>query len=148
MRLTDIGLVPLVGGVATITKDKVRVGTHAITAEYLADDVSEKSISPVLEEVVTPAATTSTIVSSVNPSSSGQTVIFTATVTSSTGLDPFGNVTFTAGAVTLGTVAVINTKASISTASLPVGSTTITATYNGAAGFTSSSASSTQEVHP
>jgi Big-like domain-containing protein/VCBS repeat protein/FG-GAP repeat protein len=148
VRLTDIGLVPLVGGVATITKDKVRVGTHAITAEYLADDVSEKSISPVLEEVVTPAATTTTIVSSVNPSSSGQTVIFTATVTSSTGLDPFGNVTFTAGAVTLGTVAVINTKASISTASLPVGSTTITATYNGAAGFTGSSASLTQEVHP
>jgi hypothetical protein len=148
VRLTGIGLVPLIGGVATYTKSKVRVGKHAITAEYLGDDDSAPSTSPVLEEAVNPASTTTVLTSSANPSSSGQNVTFTATVTSSTGLDPFGSVTFSAGGTTLGTVALNDTIASISTATLPVGSTTVTATYSGADGFTGSSASLTQVVQP
>ncbi len=148
VRLTGIGLVPLVGGVASYTKTKIRVGTHAITAEYLGDSDSAPSTSTVLEEVVNPASTTTALTSSANPSLSGQNVTFTATVTSSTGLDPFGSVTFTAGSTTLGTVALKDTIASISTAALPVGSTTITATYSGADGFTGSSASLTQVVQP
>jgi Bacterial Ig-like domain (group 3)/FG-GAP-like repeat len=148
VKITDIGLVPLINGVATFTKPLARAGTHDITAEYLGDSLCGKSTSPVLVEVVNQASTTTAITSSANPSSSGQTVTFTATVTSSTGVDPFGTVTFTAGEVTLGTVAVKNTVASIATATLPVGSTTITATYSGAAGFTGSSASLTQVVQP
>jgi hypothetical protein len=148
VKITDIGLVPLVNGVATVTKTLVRTGTHAITAEYMGDSSSAKSTSPVLEEVVNPASTTTVLTSSANPSSSGQSVTFTATVTSSTGVDPFGKVTFTAGGVTLGTVSVTDTVAKISTATLPVGSTTITATYGGADSFTGSSASLTQVVQP
>ena len=84
---------PLVGGAATYTKTKVRVGTHAITAEYLGDSDSAPSTSPVLEEVVNPASTTTVLTSSADPSSVGQNVTFTATVTSSTGLDlRLGNV--------------------------------------------------------
>jgi uncharacterized repeat protein (TIGR01451 family) len=148
VKFKDIGEATLSGGVATFVKNSLRAGTHAVTAEYLGDADSGESTSPVLDEVVNPASTTTTITSSVNPSSSGQTVTFTATVTSSTGLDPFGKVTFTAGGTTLGTVSLKDSVATVSTAALPVGTSTITATYNGAAGFTGSGASLTQTVNP
>jgi hypothetical protein len=146
VRISDIGLVPLVNGVATITKNLVRAGTHDITASYQSDSDFARSTSPVYKEVVTPASTTTALVSSANPSSPGQTVTFTATVTSLAGVNPFGTVTFTAGGSTLGTVSLKDGVANISTASLPEGSTLITATYNGADSFTGSSASLTQVV--
>jgi uncharacterized repeat protein (TIGR01451 family) len=148
VKFKDIGEATLSGGVATFVKNSLRAGTHAVTAEYLGDADSGESTSPVLDEVVNPASTTTKITSSANPSSSGQTVTFTATVTSSTGLDPFGKVTFTAGGTTLGTVSLKDTVATVSTATLPVGTSTITATYNGSAGFTGSGASLTQTVNP
>jgi len=148
VKLTNLGRVQLIGGVGRITKARMRAGIHAITAEYAGDSNSTASASPVLEEVVNPVSTTTVLSSSADPSSSGQTVTFTAKVTSATGLDPYGTVTFTAGTTTLGTIAVSHTIASISTATLLVGSTTITSTYNGSAGFTGSAASLTQIVQP
>jgi len=146
VRISDLGLVPLVNGVATITKNLVRAGTHDITASYQSDSDFARSTSAVYKEVVTPSSTTTVLTSSANPSSSGQAVSFTATVTSSAGVNPFGTVTFTAGSATLGTVVLKDGVARISTASLPVGSTLITATYSGADSFTGSSASLTQVV--
>ena len=148
VRFVGLGTVTLVGGVATLTKSQLRAGTHAITAEYVGDDASAQSKSSVYDEVVNPASTTTTVTSSANPSSPGQSVTFTATVTSSTGLDPFGTVTFTAGGATLGTVALKDMVASVSTSALAKGTVTITATYNGSAGFTGSSASLEQTVQP
>ena len=133
-------------GVATFTVKNLAVGTNPITAEYLGDSLSAKSTSPVLNQVVNPASTVTGITSSANPSSPGETVTFTAGVVSSTGAIPTGTVTFAAGGTTLGTVALTGRIAKISTATLPAGSTTITATYNGATGFTGSSASLTQSV--
>jgi hypothetical protein len=49
---TGIGWVTLSGGVATVTKSKLAVGTHAITAQYLGDAASAKSTSSVLDQVV------------------------------------------------------------------------------------------------
>jgi len=43
-------------GVATFTKSKLAVGTHAITAVYVGDRAYEESTSDVLEQVVQPAA--------------------------------------------------------------------------------------------
>ncbi len=146
VRFTGIGSATLVGGVATFTKPQLRAGNYAVTADYVGDADSATSKSAVLQEVVNPASTTTTLTSSANPSSSGQSVTFTATVTSSTGIDPFGKVTFTAGATTLGSVALKDNVASISTSTLPTGSTKITATYGGAAGFTGSAVSLTQVV--
>ena len=148
VKFTGLGEATLVGSLATYTKKGITAGTHSVTAEYEGDSESAPSASAVLEEVVNKASTTTVITSSANPSSSGLNVTFTAKVTSSTGLDPFGTVTFTAGAATLGTVEVTDTVASISTATLPVGSTKITATYSGSAGFGGSSASLTQKVNP
>jgi hypothetical protein len=147
VRLSGSGKVPLVNGVATVTKT-LKVGTYTITGAYGGDSIFAESDSPVVDEVVNPAATMTAITSSVNPSSSGESVTFTAVVTSSTGLDPTGDVTFTAGGVTLGTVKVKSTVAKISTATLPVGSNTITATYDGVTDFSGSSASLTQVVQP
>jgi hypothetical protein len=133
-------------GVAAFTVKNLAVGTNPITAEYLGDSLSAKSTSAVLNQVVNPASTVTGITSSANPSSPGETVTFTAGVVSSTGAIPTGTVTFAAGGTTLGTVALTGRIAKISTATLPAGSTTITATYNGATDFTGSSASLTQSV--
>jgi hypothetical protein len=47
-------VLPLVGGVASITLTNVKVGTHDLTAEYKGDDTSAPSTSEVLVEVVNP----------------------------------------------------------------------------------------------
>jgi hypothetical protein len=49
---TGIGMVSLNSGVATLTKSKLAVGTHPITAQYLGDATSAKSTSSVLNQVV------------------------------------------------------------------------------------------------
>jgi hypothetical protein len=56
VRLFDgtvgIGLATLSGGVASLTRSTLAVGTHPITAQYLGDSFNEKSTSPVLNQVV------------------------------------------------------------------------------------------------
>jgi hypothetical protein len=96
------------------------------------------------------AATGTALASSVNPSNSGQSVTFTATVStvvSNQGV-PVGTVTFKDGTTTLGTVALNSSaKASFSTSSLAVGQHSITASFNGSANYLSSTASTlTQTV--
>jgi Bacterial Ig-like domain (group 3)/FG-GAP-like repeat len=49
---TAIGSATLRGGVATLTKSNLAVGTHSITAQYAGDANSAKSTSPVLNQVV------------------------------------------------------------------------------------------------
>jgi hypothetical protein len=78
------------------------------------------------------AATTTTLSSATNPSSYGQAVILTAQVSTKGSVAPTGTVTFQNGATTLGTGSV-NTSgvATLSTSSLPLGSDSLTAEYNG-----------------
>jgi hypothetical protein len=49
---TPMGSVVLSGGVATLTKSKLAVGTHPITAQYLGDGANSKSKSSVVDQVV------------------------------------------------------------------------------------------------
>jgi hypothetical protein len=81
----------------------------------------------------------------VNPSTSGQAVIFTAKITSPT-VTPTGPVTFSAGKTVLGTAQLSGGKAALSISSLPVGSTKVTVTYAGDSNIAKSSASVTQIV--
>ena len=81
--------------------------------------------------------TTTTIVSSANPSAFGTSVTFTATVASQSGTST-GTVTFNDGSTTRGQVTLNNGTASYSTASLTIGSHSITASYSGDSGFTAS----------
>ena len=76
----------------------------------------------------------------------GQTVTFTAVVSSSAGT-PTGTVTFKHGSTVLGTGVVDATgTATFSTNSLAAGSDVITASYGGSTNFNVSSASLTQVV--
>ena len=98
--------------------------------------------------IVNKASTTSVLVSSLNPSTAGQPVTFTAAVSPTIAT---GTVTFVAsgsqGTLTLGTVALANGAASVITAAIPAGTSNITAQYNGDANYNGSiSAGLTQVV--
>ncbi len=92
--------------------------------------------------------TTTTVVSDINPSVAGQTVTFTATVTSTSGA-PTGTVNFRNGVTVIGTGTLDGSGvATFSTNTLTVGSHNITAVYVGDANFgTSTSAILVQNVN-
>ena len=96
------------------------------------------------------AVTATSIVSSSNPSTSGENIMFTANVTHPGGsLVPGGNVTFKDGGVAIGTVALGATgSAHLSTAALAPGTHVMTAAYSGDANYDpSESASLAQTVN-
>jgi hypothetical protein len=96
-----------------------------------------------------PAATTTTLGSSENPSHLGDAISLTATVAAA-GSVPTGSVTFSDSGIILGTVTLNGAgAATLITPSLAVGAHLIAASYSGAAGFASSqSASLAQQVAP
>jgi hypothetical protein len=143
-----LGTETLVDGVAAYTTTKLAVGTGSITAEYYKGSSSfDTSTSSVLSQVVNQASTTTTLVSSVNPSNSGQSVTFTATVAGQFGGRVTGSVTFMDGTTTLKTVNLSGGLAKYTTTTLAAGTHDITATYDGSTDFSTSSASLTQTVN-
>jgi hypothetical protein len=93
--------------------------------------------------IVNQASTTTTVTSSSNPSVSGQSVTFTATVLSGGGT-PTGTVTFLDGGNTIGTVTLdAGGAATFATSTLAVGNHTITTNYAGDTNFTGSTGSLT-----
>jgi len=142
-----LGSAKLNNGVATLMRKSLPAGTLWLTATYSGNAQSLSSTSTPLGQVVTRATTTTTIKSSVNPSAGGQLVMFTAIVTSPTA-KATGTVTFTVGAVNLGTAALnLGGKAIIATSGLPLGSNTISATYDGNDNIIGSAASMIQIVN-
>jgi Bacterial Ig-like domain (group 3)/Legume lectin domain len=130
---------------ATFTTSTLAVGTHTITGIYSGDgnfqaSTGDDSATP---QVVNKASTTTAVSSTANPSVSGQTVTFTASVAAvapGTGT-PTGTVDFKEGATDLTPGGVIVNGAGLATfaiSSLAVGSHTITATYGGSASFLTS----------
>ena len=128
----SLGSATLSGGVAKITTSKLPAGTLTLTATYGGNTANAKSVSSGLTQVVNQANSKTSIVSSVNPSNAGQTVKFTATVTSAT-TTPTGTVKFNDGSTELGTGTLAKGKASFSTSTLSAGSHKITAVYEGTA---------------
>jgi hypothetical protein len=101
------------------------------------------SLSPftvVKSQNSTPAGTTTALVSSVNPSDVGQSLTFTATVTSAAGT-PTGTVQFKIDGANSGPPVILNSSgvAQLTTSTLTAGTHTVTAAYNGDANFTASS---------
>ncbi len=91
--------------------------------------------------------TTMSLTPSVNPSVTGQTVVFTATVTNHDPSPPTGPVTFLDGATTLcSNVPLSGVIATCSASGLALGQHTITANYAGDANNEANSASLTQTV--
>jgi hypothetical protein len=122
--------VTLGGGKAIYTTSALSVGSHPITASYSGDTNNVVSTSSVVVQVVNglPKATV-ILTSNNNPSDFGQSVKFTATISSS---GATGSVTFYDGSASLGTVTLSSSGiAFVSTSSLSVGSHNITAVYGG-----------------
>jgi len=140
-----LGTVALTGNTASLSTSALTTGTHVITAIYSGDATFKTSTSPGLKQVVSKALTTVSLTSSPNPSALGQSVTFTATVSSSAGV-PTGTVTFKKGAMTLGPATLSSGVATFATSNLPAGSSTITVNYGGATNYSPSSASVTQVV--
>jgi hypothetical protein len=129
---------------ATFTISSLAVGRHTITAGYggdtnFASSTGDDSATP---QVVNQASTTTAVASSPNPSTSGQTVTFTATVApvSPGAGTPSGTVSFIEGATTLASSVTLNgsDQATFTTSSLASGSHTITASYSGDSSFKTS----------
>lgn len=142
----QLGQASLKSGLAKFTTSALPPGSDPILAIYSGDSKDNGSTSAVLTQIVE-AQTATKLSSSPDPSSYGQTVVFTATVTSSIGPPPNGEeVTFKQGSTTLGTGILSGGVATVSTSALGVGSKTITAVYAGDANFTSSTSPSISQV--
>jgi len=121
--------------VAVCASTTLTVGTHLITANYGADSTHYPSSALPLSQVVREGTATA-LTSSQNPSTVGQSITLTATVTVPPGggnVSPQGTVTYWDGASTILGNATLNASG---VATLPVSSLTdgvhaITATYNG-----------------
>lgn len=143
-----IGQVPLMpvisivpsGAAASITISNLAPGSHNIVATYASDTQFAASTGSVVQLVQ--SGTSTTISSSLNPSSTQQPVKFTAIVVASSPLagTPAGSVVFKEGATVLAAVAVDATgRASFITSTLGAGSHNITADFVGSSGWLNSS---------
>ncbi len=138
---TMIGSVTLSSGQTTLTTSALTPGGHSITTVYSGDSNNAGSTSAILSQTISLSTTTTTLVSSKNPSDVGQPVTFTANVNGGAGAPTGGTVTFMDGATTLGTVALSAGAATLTTSSLALGSHTITASFSGSPGFTGGTSS-------
>ena len=142
---TTLATVALSGGhspSASFTTSSLTAGSHQITPVYSGDANNDPSSVPLTQNVLAASATATILVSSVNPSTVGQAVTFTATVSSGGGT-PTGTITFKDGGTTLATVPLSGVTASFTTSSLTAGSHSITAVYSGDVSNTSSTSSPT-----
>jgi len=142
----SLGTGTLTNGTASLTTSTLAVGGHSITAVYSGNNVG--STSAALTQTVQQAFTSTALASGANPSMSGSSVTFTATVTSGGSATPTGTVTFMDGATTLGTGAMNAGVATYTTSGLAVGQHSMTAGYSGDADNAgSTSAAMTQSVN-
>ncbi len=146
-----IGTATLDGaGQASLTTTGLSVGDHALTTAYAGEGLFQGSTSQSMNLTVTPAATQTTLGTSAVKASLGQTVTFTAAVSTITpGLaTPTGIVMFLDGNAVLGSAALANGLASFQTSALALGSHSIHAVFASADANLANSASAalTQQV--
>ena len=102
-------------------------------------------VSVLLNNAGTESPTTTRLLSSLNPSIYGQSVTFTATVSSSTGT-PAGTVELYHGSIALGSGTLTGGKTLITVSSLPAGSDSITASYPGVGTFAPSASTPLAQI--
>jgi hypothetical protein len=144
---TLLKTVALSGGVAKFTTSTLASGAHSITATYNGNEDFTGSTSAPVNQVVL-VATMTTLTSSPNPSTYGQTVTFTATVTSSLGAPPPDGeiVSFMKGTTVLGTATLSGGSASFTTSTLPVSTNAIKAVYGGDSNLPGSTSKALSQV--
>src|SRR5205085_2420560 len=127
---TILGTSDLVNGKAAFNATALAAGTHTITATYAGSGGFAGSNSAA-QTVAVQVATITTLDTSAKILMPDQAVTLTVYVGSDAGVPTGGKVTFKDGSTTLGTVNVVNGKATFNVAALTAGSHTITATFAG-----------------
>lgn len=129
-----------------MTTSALAAGPHNVTATYSGDSAFTGSTSATLTQTVNQTASTTALVSSVNPSTVGDSVTLTTTVTPA---NASGTVTFTVDGAAQTPVALSGGVAAYTTSSLVAGAHTLTVAYSGDSAFVgSTSAALTQTVNP
>jgi hypothetical protein len=142
---TALGTATITGGSATLSLSTLSVGAHSLAAVYSGDANNVGNTSSVLTQTVNKAASSVALASSANPSTVGQSITLTATVTPGTAA---GTVQFLDGATALGTAAITGSSATLALSTLPVGTHSLTAVYSGDANnAASTSAVLTQTIN-
>ena len=136
-----IGTTTTAGGIATFTTSSLTARTHTLKATYAGDEEFAQS-SRTTAQVVGKYATTTALVASLNPSVYGQSVTWTATVTSAGPNLPTGSVRF----VGLGYATLSGGVATFTKAWLKAGNYAITAEYEGDSASTASASSVLNQV--
>jgi hypothetical protein len=131
----------------TTTPTQLPAGTQSITAVYGGDPTHAGSTSPAFLQTVNKASTTTALNSQPNPSTVGQSVTLTATVSASVGT-PTGKVQFKSGKNALGTASLSSGVATLNYTFTKAGTYTVQATYLGSANYLSSSGTVIQQVQP
>ncbi len=151
---SQIGSASLNGaGVAVFTDASLPPETYTLTAVYQPSTTWYGSTSNAVIQIVNPwYASTTTVSSSPNPSTVGQSVTFTASVGPSGSPYPTGTVSFTADAAPIsgctGLPLYYSLQVTCTTSSVPVGMNSIVASYSGDSNFGPSSGSMWQIVNP
>ncbi len=139
-------------GTAAYYTSSLTSGSHTVRAVYSGDPTFAPSVSAALTQSVSPRSTSTTLTSSLNPSTSGQPVRLVATVVGSSTpgamVYPTGIVTFTdtTSGVTLGTGSLSWGIAVLTTSSLTVGTHQIAASYGGDASNSASASTAIAQV--
>jgi hypothetical protein len=141
------------GGVTTTSMllTTLPLGVNSIRASYAGDpDFGASASGTAALVTVSQAPTVLGLGSSVNPSTAGQPVTFTASVFPATGSGETGTVTFSYDGTVIGSGSVSNGQAILTTATLPIGTGSLTATYGGDADFAGSATTAawSQEIDP
>jgi len=130
---TACGTTPVTSGnpgTATCTTSSLPVGNDPITATYSGDSNHGGSQGTLAGGQIVMTSSSVAVGSSVNPSSYGQSVSFSATVT---GSSPTGTVQFKIDGTNFGSAVTLvsGTATSGSTSTLPTGTHTVAAVYSG-----------------
>jgi len=118
-------------GTYTFSGISLGVGTYQLTAVYSGDGKNAGATSTAVTVVVQLTPTTTSLSSSLNPATVGQSVTFTATASGGTPI-PSGKIEFLDGSTVLGFSTVnANGTATFTTTTLAYGTQSITASYQG-----------------
>ncbi len=140
---TVLTTMPLTSGSAVFTTSTLAQGIHSISVLYTGDSNNSSVQSAAITQTVN-AATSTSLVSSQNPSSVGAQVTLSATVAPATAT---GTVQFLDGKTVLANVTLVGAAAQFNTTELTQGAHSITAVYSGDANdSTSTSSALTQTV--
>jgi parallel beta-helix repeat protein len=146
-------LTPSSSGIAPFTTSALSLGNHNMKVDYAGDSIHAQASSSFFQFVLAGYSTATTLTSSANPATYGQSVTFTATVTNTsvTPGAPTGSVTVSDGSTILGTQSLTasganSATATFSSSSLSVGTHLITATYTPSGTFAGSTGSISQVI--